>query len=87
MQGLSTNRDALSRNRETLESEVIEEVEGRLLFAFFQRPSIDEHKKTRAQALVFWLLMGDVLSPRDEIFFFLFDPLDIVLVTKNDQGR
>ena len=31
--------------------------------------------------------MGDILSPRDEIFFFLFDPLDIVLVTKNDQGR
>ena len=43
-------------------------------------------KKTRALALVFWLLMGDILSPRDEIFFFLFDPLDIVLVTKNDQG-
>ena len=44
-------------------------------------------KKTRAQAVVFWLLVGDVLSPRDEIFFFLFDPLDIVFVTKNDQGR
>lgn len=44
-------------------------------------------KKTRVCALVFWLLMGDVLSPRDEIFFFLFDPLDIILVTKNDQGR
>lgn len=44
-------------------------------------------KKTRALALVFWLLMGDVFSPWDEIFFFLLDPLDIVLVTKNDQGR
>ena len=44
-------------------------------------------KKTRAQALVFWLLVGNVLSPRDEIFFFLFDPLDIVLVTKNNQDR
>ena len=44
-------------------------------------------KKTRAQALVFWLLVSDVLSPRDEIFFFLFDSLDIVLVTKNNQDR
>lgn len=44
-------------------------------------------KKTRALALVFWLLMGDILSPRDEIFFFLFDPLDIILMSKNDQGR
>ena len=61
-------------------------MERRLLFAFFQRPSIDEHKKTRAQALVFWLLMGDILSPRDKIFFFLFDSLDIVLMSKNDQG-
>lgn len=42
--------------------------------------------KKLEHALVFWLLMGDVFSPRDKIFFFLFDPLDIVLVTKNDQG-
>ena len=32
---LPANKDSLSRNRETIESEVIEEVEGRLLFAFF----------------------------------------------------
>ena len=44
-------------------------------------------KKTRAHTLVFWLLMGDVFSPRDKIFFFLLDPLDIVLMSKNDQGR
>lgn len=53
----------------------------------FKNKTVAKSKKTRALALVFWLLMGDILSPRDEIFFFLFDPLDIVLVTKNDQGR
>lgn len=53
----------------------------------FKKYKGDPIKKTRAKALVFWLLMGDVLSPRDKIFFFLFDPLDIILVTKNDQGR
>ena len=69
-QSLPANKDSLSRNRETLESEVIEGSGGR---DFYLLSSIDlllnEHKKLEHYALVFWLLMGDVLSPRDEIFF------------------
>ena len=86
-QGLSTNRDSLSRNRETLESDLIEEVEGRLLFAFFQRPSIDEHKKTRAKALVFLFLMGNIFAPGDDIFILVEDTFDVVLVADDNQGR
>ena len=86
-QGLSTNRDSLSRNRETLESDLIEEVGGRLLFAFFQRPSIDEHKKTRAKALVFLFLMGNIFAPGDDIFILVEDTFDVVLVADDNQGR
>lgn len=61
-------------------------MEGRLLFAFFQRPSIDEHKKTRAKALVFLFLMGNVFAPRDDIFILVEDSFDIVLMTDDNQG-
>jgi len=46
MQGLSTDRDALSRNRETLESEVIEERGGRDSYLLSSRDFLfNEHKK------------------------------------------
>ena len=44
-------------------------------------------KKTRAKALVFMFLMGDVFSPGDDIFILVEDALDIVLVADDDQGR
>lgn len=44
-------------------------------------------KKTRVLTLVFLFLMGDVFSPRDNIFILVEDALDIVLVADDDQGR
>ena len=45
------------------------------------------NKKTRAKALVFMFLMGDVFSPGDDIFILVEDSFDIVLVAENNQGR
>ena len=61
-------------------------MEGRLLFVFFQRPSIDEHKKTRAKSLVFLFLMGNIFAPGDDIFILVEDSFDIVLMTDDNQG-
>ena len=44
-------------------------------------------KKTRGLTLVFLFLMGDVISPGDDIFILVDDVLDIVLVADDDQGR
>ena len=56
------------------------------MFTFFQRPSIFKHKKTRGLTLVWLFLMGDVFSPRDDVFILVEDALDIVLVADDDQG-
>ena len=57
------------------------------MFAFFQRSSIIEYKKTRARTLVFWFLMSDVFPPGDDIFILVEDAFDIVLVADDNQGR
>ena len=43
-------------------------------------------KKTRAKALVFMFLMGDVFSPGDDIFILVEEALDIVLVADDNQS-
>ena len=43
--------------------------------------------KTRAKALVFLFLMGDVFTPGDDIFILVEDAFDVVLVADDNQGR
>ena len=45
------------------------------------------NKKTRAKVLVFLFLMGDIFTPGDDIFIFVEDSFDIVLVADDNQGR